>query len=426
MKITIESQKNIINNNNIKNILDKYQNMKVFYIDLQKQESRYYIWKDIFWIDMNQFVKLLSDIFLINNIILKKTVFHIVKNDIDCLHQLWFTDDMISVVRYIFSKINPISYKDLPLSYFGRYDIIIWEDDTLHIVEINSETPAWLPESSNTDIIFDEVYVKNLIDTNKELEQNLYKSIFPKLEEIKKSDKKNFLVCFWDDHNEFGDGEDMINTLYMTDFFVRNLPDKIVKMWNIADCETKSDWIYFEWQKQDFLYSFYPMEWYFTDRWGDTFWSAYMSWNFEIINNPLNLITQSKAFWPYLFETIQKQENWDIGQIFSPKEIQVIKEYIPKYYFQKPSFFSFKKTINKPLFYREWVGIWDSSFIWKQVYQDFIKQKKINFDTFEWMKQWYLTIWLYFGENWYIWTYNRFCENKITDHSAYFVPMYVF
>jgi hypothetical protein len=59
------------------------------------------------------------------------------------------------------------------------------------------------------------------------------------------------------------------------------------------------------------------------------------------LNNPLTLITQSKAFWAYIFQNID-----DIG--LTDKEKQVLTDYVPKYHFNKQP-----NTVSKPLFFRE-------------------------------------------------------------------------
>jgi hypothetical protein len=61
----------------------------------------------------------------------------------------------------------------------------------------------------------------------------------------------------------------------------------------------------------------------------------------------------------------------------------MIHDMISRYYFVKPSFLSFVPTINKPLFFREGVGIGDMSYIGQQVYQTKVDQKKYTIQTFE-------------------------------------------
>jgi hypothetical protein len=72
------------------------------------------------------------------------------------------------------------------------------------------------------------------------------------------------------------------------------------------------------------------------------------------------------------------------------------------------------------------VGIGDMSYIGQQVYQTKVDQKKYTIQTFEWPKEWYVTLWVYHGEAWYIGMYARFCTSAITDLSAYFVPVYTY
>jgi hypothetical protein len=113
---------------------------------------------------------------------------------------------------------------------------------------------------------------------------------------------------FLDDSRDGGIGEDRTNAMYITEFFGRQLPDCTVVMSNVTDCEMRTDGVYYNGVKQAYIYSFYPLERYFTDAGSNLFRSAYMAGEFDLINHPLNLITQSKAFWAYLYDCVDRQE----------------------------------------------------------------------------------------------------------------------
>jgi hypothetical protein len=158
---------------------------------------------------------------------------------------------------------------------------------------------------------------------------------------------------FLDDSKDGGIGEDRTNAMYICDFLTRRLPECTIVMSNVTDCEMKADGVYYTGIKQAYIYSFYPLEWYFTDPGSDVFWTAYMAGEFDLINHPLNLITQSKAFWAYMYTCVDRQEKEESLTLFTSAELMMIHDMIPRYYFAKPSFFSFTSTINKPLFFRE-------------------------------------------------------------------------
>ncbi|MDQ7009613.1 MAG: hypothetical protein Q9M94_04965, partial [Candidatus Gracilibacteria bacterium] len=100
-----------------------------------------------------------------------------------------------------------------------------------------------------------------------------------------------------------------------------------------------------------------------------------------------------------------------------------IKKYVPKYFFKKPNDI---KTILKPILYREGVGIGNDDFLGDSVFQEYIEQEKFNINCFyDGKVEGYLTLGVYMGEKGYIGTYNRFCDNKITDELAQMIPMYL-
>jgi hypothetical protein len=106
---------------------------------------------------------------------------------------------------------------------------------------------------------------------------------------------------------------------------------------------------------------------------------------------------------------------------------------VPKYHFNKQP-----NTVSKPLFFREWAWIGDDNFIWQMVYQDMIEQQEFTVNGFDSddkgtdsEMKWYLTIGIYFGDSywnddaWFIGNFTRFCKSKITDYTAYFLPVIV-
>jgi hypothetical protein len=194
----------------------------------------------------------------------------------------------------------------------------------------------------------------------------------------------------------------------------------------VDDIEVRKNWLFYLNQKLNGIFTFYPMEWLFLDdmeNTGKLFWDLYKEWHFDILNNPLTLIPQSKAFWRFLWENIDKID-------FSEKEKWIIKKYIPF-----SSYLPFENSLIKPLFFREWVWIWDDSYIWERVYQEYIEQKtfignEFRDDNKDEDIEWYITLWLYFWDwssesDTFIWNYSRFCKNKITDYTSYLLPVII-
>lgn len=472
MKLNLNQELWQINKDNIGIISDTYEKYNIPYFkeidDDNKDFIHYYATKDVFSIERKNFNELLYKLNILNNSILKKAVFHIMTKDINALSQMKMSKKMIEVMKYSFSKLNISWYGELPLSYFWRYDLLLDNDNNVKIVEINSETPAWLPESFTISEWITpniELFTKSNLysDPNMCIEWELSKSLNKLYDKIgKECENKTISVIYWTEETENfkidETFEDNVNMYFMTDSLKYNIDTKWinadVRMTPAQNVKVKDDWLYIynsnleEFKKADYIWTFYPMEWFFTDKWWDEFWDLYMNWKFDIINSPLNLITQNKAFWAYIWQEIEK---WT--DIFDEIELWIYKELIPH------SVFDYKEGyIKKPLYYREWVWIGDDSYVGDAVYQEMINQKKFVLDTFygngrnafeknsvEWYREWYLTLWIYYWENrfwtktdlknentyehpiydWFIGIYNRFCENFVTDDSSYITPVYI-
>lgn len=297
-------------------------------------------------------------------------------------------DEVNKIVKYVVDKPNHLEkivdkkiatvILDRPwqISQRQRYDIIIWDDNSYNIVEVNSETPAWMPEYLCQSLFGIEVDELNHFDV-----------------------PSDTYVLFADDW-----WEDLINA----SFIAWQMWCKWI-IW-IDDLIIEDDWIYAYWEKINNLYSFYPLERLFADEWGDKFWELYLNKSFDVINWPVNLITQSKAFWARVFENKDELESqWINTYIF--------EQFVPHYSFEEKEWY-----ISKPRLFREWVWIWEN--IEWSVYQRMVDQKKFYFESYEWDKTWYITLWIYTSKTNVVWTYCRICENNITDYTSYYLPIH--
>jgi len=430
---------NIVNEKNIDAIIKEYKDKKIFYMQEDKFDGWIYLTKDVLVLDNVEFWEYLNKMAIINNIILKKAVFNIMNKDIQALAKIGMPPEMVDIMQYVYNRWNYTSWDKIPLTYYGRFDMLLDSDDgKLKMVEINSETPAWYPEAVTNEIIFNNTSLKtsNYTDINADFKMNFYTSLYDVFHYIKKNKdtKPNFLFTFvpacwkyfeikkdydWEITFDQQFDEDYICGIHMTSFFYDQLNDSgiNVKIWNTDDIELREDGLYYEGLKQDYVWSFYPLEWFFTDQGNTDFWKLYKEWKFEIVNNPLNLITQSKAIWAYIHENIK---NWDYMGM-SDDEISLFLDIVPEYRFSVWKE-EVKNYVSKPLYYREWVGIDNSDYVGTMVYQKRINQAKIDIETFDWTINWYLTIGLYYGEDWFIGSYTRFCENAVTDFTAYYLP----
>ena len=144
---------NKINETNIEPIVKEYVDNKIHYMREDNFDGWTYITKDFLHLDRNDYVALLQKMELLNNVILKKVVFHIDKNDRSALKKIGMNDEMVDIMSHLFTKGAFQNFTEIPLSYYGRYDLLLNENDELKVVEINSETPAGFPEASTNDII---------------------------------------------------------------------------------------------------------------------------------------------------------------------------------------------------------------------------------------------------------------------------------
>lgn len=307
--------------------------------------------------------------------------------------------DVTAIVKYLSTRrddllqildpkiVDVILQRPWPISHIQRYDLLINRVGKYKVVEVNSETPAGIPESVNA-FLFDNGEHQN---TN----TYLYDS-------IRRQDIVA-VVCADDEWEDLTNATYIANAYWIWSFVV-----------NIEELQIRDWYLYVDNydEKIDKIHSFYPLEWIFADEWWDEFWQWYVDHKFDIMNWPINLISQSKAFWAWVYENIWTLiERWIIN---SYENIQTI---VPKYYFKEQIW-----TISKPRLFREWVWIWEEA-EWN-VFQEYIQQKEFEIETYEWPKTWYITLWIYCDEENSIGTYCRFCENKITDYTSYYLPIY--
>lgn len=447
MKIDFKMQPFVIWKKEIEQINEDFNYYKLTYV---KEESwfdnfwHYYFTRDFIYLNKDEYVNYVSTLEYFHKSILDKIVNHVYENN--NLEYFGFSKKEIEVLKFDYKNLMEKHWR-LIGTYFWRYDLLIDKNNDVKIVEFNSETPAWMPESIHS---FD-CYTQNLkewvrenfIDPNQFIE----KWIASELEEVFKQ-KQKILIVFgkWEEVEEVDVyHEDYLNALQIAALVKRNFSDKEieVKVSPIDDIEMREDWIYvFDWfknemVKQDLIWSFYPLEWIFKDKGWEQFWDLYLNKHFDLVNKPINLITQNKFFWSYIFDKwFYDNSNGLIKQ--------TIDALIPKSHKVLPNWVDRSKFIRKAVLYREWVGIdvednhIDEDVLF--VYQEKIEQKPFYINTFysnketyknnfeeneDWVQKWYVTLGFYFWDKWFIWPYNRFCENIITDDTCYSLPLFI-
>lgn len=180
----------------------------------------------------------------------------------------------------------------------------------------------------------------------------------------------NIAVVFYDEseQDENKIGEDVTNAWYLSSMIQNSRESFVV---NAEHIEMKDDGLYAYDKKIDNIQTFYPMEWYFLDEGGKQFWKLYLQDKFDIVNGPINLISQSKAFWAWVFEHLDELYN---SGVITDKNI--FTAYVPRYYFTNQP-----QCIPKARLFREGVGIGEETK--NCVFQQYIEQKKFECETFE-------------------------------------------
>lgn len=312
---------------------------------------------------------------------------------------VWLCDKKEHLLKILPEKIaDVIVKKPGRISPLQRYDVLVNTQGEYKIVEVNSETPAGIPETCNS-YLFDEFVELDIMDNaNRDFEDKL-------LDACKQTQLTNVDVILSDDSD--WSWEDVTNAAYLSSFWSAIW---LSGVYDAASLDFKEQWLYYKWKRVQNIHSFYPLEWIFEDDGGEKFRQYYLEWKIDLANGPINLISQSKAFRAWVFENIDLLDQEGIDTWW-------IQQYVPKYYFSKQPW-----TIAKPRLFREWVWIGEDM-DWS-VYQEYIEQREFECLTFEWVKKWYLTFWVYTSQQEPIGCYCRFCEQKITDYTSYFLPVY--
>lgn len=429
MKLQYSIAQHLLNKDNIDKIAKKYDFYKLSYFREVDDNGlvHYYPTKDCLVLNEKSFHdELLKKMTILNNSIIPKTVDYIFSKDIETLRSYFlFSDEMIKVMYF--------DYKNWEnkTSIYWRYDLLINENDEVKIIEFNSETPAGIGETLlSHECIFSQIdpsKTRNLTDYNFNFENNLIFSMSEKINRIKQSWETLGIIFWsaWDWTDEYE--EDYINALHLTAFFLRqDIKAKLIYCWDLLMNE---NWVFYDWEKIDNIFTFYPLEWIFDDK--TIFFDLYTQWKFKLLNNTLNLVTQNKRFWSYLYEVMLK------NNVLTQEEKDLILELIPTSLSVNRD--NNKNMISKAILFREWVGIDSKEYQWPLMYQERINQKKFKINTFYsnswqkndfwqddgWSQEWYITLGVYFWRNAPIGIYSRFCENFVTDDTCYLLPVFI-
>lgn len=434
MKLSYSIAQHCINKEIWDEINKQYSFYKLPYFIEQDEEvpsfKHYYMTKDCFLIQEDNFYDLLHKMEILNNQIIPKTVSYLIEYDKQNLIDYFkFSEKIAKVIEYDYKNKKQLN------SYYWRYDLLIDTENNVKIIEFNSETPAWFGETLlSTTCIYNNVYdeqLNNTKDFNSLFEERVWNSLESILSTIKKW--KTLWILYWSSDWEIHEyEEDYINALHICAFFIRRWIDAHMIFAN--DLTLCDEWLFHNTVKIDHIFTFYPLEWIFEDDTEWLFFDAYLQWKFSIINTTLNLISQNKRFWSYVYEKLFYTQD-----VFTFEEKEIIQELLPK-----SSISDFFWSISKAILFREWIWIYfdeqhKKEATWDVVYQEKIQQQEFQLNTFysnkkfenyywtwEWWKQkWYITLWIYFWKDQALWVYTRFSEKQVSDDSCYFLPVFL-
>lgn len=251
----------------------------------------------------------------------------------------------------------------ISLCALGRIDFAIDNDGSLKILEFNSETPAGLVEAIGLNSIIKEKLNIQYQNPNVNLKDDIKKSFFHILEELKKIKRvKNIAV---------------VTSWYYEDIYTSNLIAEILKelneysvvFGNIYDLKVNNNKIYLYGNEIDAIYRHYPLDWFSYEDEMKKLIDPLSSGQY-LINPGHTLITQSKALFAVIYELVRKK-------FFSRDDEEFILKYIPYTCLEPDKILSFDYVI-KPYLSREGAGVMLSYDEMSKELDDIVFQDRIN------------------------------------------------
>ncbi|MDP4143411.1 MAG: glutathionylspermidine synthase family protein [Bacillota bacterium] len=292
-----------------------------------------------------------------------------------------------------FAKKNISLYKDLfnldylekiitnsnteELCLLGRMDWIIDNNGVWKVLEINSETPAGLCETTYiSKELLSKVNTNSwLVDVNTDFKAKIIAQAKKMLEEYSRSKEIKSIA--------------IVGSLYWEDWLTMNtlknilseLKDVTVSLGNIYDLKVKEDSseVSLYGKKIDAVFRYYPLDWleYKETEDLERLKSALENNSIISLNNTNSIISQNKIFFALIYELL----NFDF---FNEEEKNIIKEHIPFTTLELEKMQS-NDFIIKPILSREGKGIVlsrDVDDITKYsegyIFQDYIYSTTIN------------------------------------------------
>lgn len=230
------------------------------------------------------------------------------------LENIYLFEDILSI-----SGLGEILQKEISeeLAFIGRMDWVLDLYDNWKLLEINAETPAGICEA---------IYVEKIILEELEINKNIERINLDLKDKIINQGKKiiesynvsNPVIAFV----ALTYYEDWVNTNALYRIFKESTNYKCI-YGNIEDLDIDGDNVLLYGEKVDIVFRYYPLDWFMKEN------NIQFRKLLDLVNdkvfflNPVNtIITQSKSFFPIIYELINRE-------FYTIEEVYLIKKYIP-------------------------------------------------------------------------------------------------
>lgn len=259
------------------------------------------------------------------------------------------------------------------LTFVGRMDWVMDNQNNLKLLEFNAETPAGLMESLVLNDLILQKCGYPYDNPNRQMAESIKASFCKIIEDYKQV--KSVKTIGFITSNYY---EDWYNTKLIYDL-VKELPYEFV-MGDVAGLSVEDGVLWHSGKPLDAIYRFYPLDWFDEDPYFEGVTEA-MHHGTLSINPPATFICQSKAFFALIWELASQA-------FYEPDEIDLITRYIPKTALT-PKRLGTDDYVAKAYFGREGqdIAFSYSGKPWHPLAGDAVYQERLDIQSFDFNKQ---------------------------------------
>lgn len=377
------------------NELDKYLSYLVEWIDYKKDEL---IFEEDFYkklLSANSKWNILNE-YIYNNFFYELLEYQEIAN--------------LSLKKYIESSYKTTSFYDS--NFINRWDFFLTET-WIKTTEINSDTPGWYLET----VLLNELIADQTLNPNKDFLNNFLKWINEIL-----GDCDKWIFILW----SLSYREDYKLMQFVSDFLIENWIKSYI--WLQEELNLDNDKVYYRWQEIGILFRYYPIDWVY-----ETFDMSNIERLqdknlFKILNHQCSYIFQLKSYFSFLWENIEKFEDYIQKIIFEiiPLSIRmdkILDTDLSNILENKDNWVL--KDINNREW--KWIYIWKNidENLWKTLItryfwnKNYILQESLNIIKTDWFE---INLWVYNIKNNFSWIYIRAWKSK-TNINSFSLPV---